>query len=61
MTSTVSPEENKRTRRNVEDAKAMTRERMRANTKAALEIAQVATCEPVVAARYLALRNIFKS
>lgn len=61
MTSTVSPEENKRTRRNVEDAKSMTRERMRANTKAALEIAGVAGCEPVVAARYLALKNIFKS
>lgn len=61
MTSGVSPEENKRTRHNVEEAKTMTRERMRANTRAALEIARSAGCEPVVAARYLALKNIFKS
>jgi glutamate dehydrogenase (NAD(P)+) len=61
MSSTISPAENVRTRRNAEDAKQLTRQRMSANVKRALEIAKVAQVEPQVAARYLALSNIFKS
>jgi glutamate dehydrogenase (NAD(P)+) len=60
MTSTISPEENVRTRKNVEDAKEMTIHRLRSNTQKALEISQAAGCEPAIAARYIALKNIFK-
>lgn len=61
MSSMISPEENVRTRKNAEDAKKLTRQRMSANVKRALEIAKVSGVEPQVAARYLALCNIFKT
>lgn len=60
MSSTISPEENVRTRMNAEEAKKLTRQRMSANVKRALEIAKASGVEPQVAARYLALTNIFK-
>lgn len=60
MSSTVSSEVNAKTRKNAEDAKALTRERMRANVLATLELARSAKVEPARAARYLALSNIFK-
>jgi glutamate dehydrogenase (NAD(P)+) len=59
MSSTITPEENLKTKKNSEDAKALTRERMRANVQKTLEIAKSAGVEPALAARYLALRNIF--
>lgn len=61
MSSTISPEENVRTRKNAEDAKRLTRQRMSANVAKALEIAKGSGVEPQVAARYLALTNIFGS
>ena len=59
MSSTVSPEENLKTKKNAEDAKALTRERMRANVTQTLAVAADTGVEPALAARYLALRNIF--
>lgn len=60
MSSTLSPEENLATRKSVEDAKKLTRERMRCNVSKTLELAKQYGVEPVRAARLLALRNIFK-
>jgi glutamate dehydrogenase (NAD(P)+) len=59
MNSRVSIEENLKTKKNAEDAKALTRERMQANVRQTLEIATSTGVEPALAARYLALRNIF--
>jgi glutamate dehydrogenase (NAD(P)+) len=59
MNSKVSIEENLTTKKNAEDAKALTRERMRANVRETLELATSIGVEPARAARYLALRNIF--
>lgn len=59
MNSKVSIEENLTTKKNAEDAKALTRERMRANVQETLELATSIGVEPARAARYLALRNIF--
>jgi glutamate dehydrogenase/leucine dehydrogenase len=59
MSSTISPEENVRTRKNCEDAKLLTRQRMRENTLQTLEIARSAGVEPALAGRYLALKKIF--
>lgn len=61
MSSTVSPEENLKTKKNSEDAKALTRERMRANVTQTLTVAADTGVEPALAARYLALRNIFSA
>lgn len=61
MSSTISPEENLAIRKNVEDAKKLTRERMRCNVSKTLELAKQFGVEPVRAARLVALRNIFKS
>ncbi len=60
MSSTVPPAENAKSRKNAEDAKALTRERMRANVRATLELARSAEVEPARAARCIALSNIFK-
>lgn len=59
MSSTVSVEENLRTKKNVEVAKALTRERIRINTMRTLELSRSASVEPAMAGRYLALKNIF--
>jgi glutamate dehydrogenase/leucine dehydrogenase len=59
MNATISPEENLKTKKNAEDAKALTRDRMQANVRKTLEIATSTGVEPALAARYLALRNIF--
>jgi glutamate dehydrogenase (NAD(P)+) len=59
MSSSISAEENVRTRKNTEDAKALTRERISANVQATLEIAKSVGVELALAGRYLALRNIF--
>jgi hypothetical protein len=59
MSSCISAEENVRTRKNTEDAKALTRERISANVHATLEMAKSVGVEPALAGRYLALRNIF--
>jgi glutamate dehydrogenase (NAD(P)+) len=59
MSSTISPEENVRTKKNCEDAKLLTRQRMRENTLQTLQIAKTAGVEPALAGRYLALRKIF--
>ena len=59
MSSSISVEENLRTKKNTEDAKALTRERISANVQATLEMAKAAGVEPALAGRYLALRNIF--
>jgi glutamate dehydrogenase (NAD(P)+) len=61
MSSSVSCEENARTRKNCEDAKVLTRQRMRENTSRILEMAREAQVAPSVAGRYLALSNIFKN
>lgn len=61
MSSVVPIEVNAKTRKNAEDAKALTRERVRANVRATLELAKSAQVEPALAGRYLALKNIFKS
>jgi glutamate dehydrogenase (NAD(P)+) len=60
MSSTISPQENARTRKNAEDAKQLTRQRMSENTARTLEIASATGVEPAVAGRHLALSNIFK-
>jgi glutamate dehydrogenase (NAD(P)+) len=60
MSSSISAEENVRTKKNTEDAKALTRERIHANVLATLEMARSAKVEPVLAGRYLALKNIFR-
>lgn len=59
MNATISPEENLKTKKNAEDAKTLTRERMQANVRKTLEIATSTGVEPALAARYLAFRNIF--
>jgi glutamate dehydrogenase (NAD(P)+) len=61
MSSTMTPEENLKTKRNSEDAKALTRERIRDNVTRTLRISSDTGVEPSLAARYLALRNIFSS
>lgn len=61
MSSSITPDENLKTKKNSEDAKALTRERIAANVHRALEIARDADVEPVLAAKYLALTNIFKN
>lgn len=61
MSSSISPEENLKTKKNSEDAKALTRERIATNVHRTLEIARDATVEPCLAAKYLALTNIFKN
>lgn len=60
MSSSITPEENSRTKKNSKDAKALTREKIAANIQRALEIARDANVEPALAAKYLALTNIFK-
>lgn len=59
MSSSVSVEENMRTKKNTEDAKALTRERIGANVHATLEMAKSAGVEPALAGRCLALKKIF--
>jgi glutamate dehydrogenase (NAD(P)+) len=58
MSSSISVEENLRTKKNTEDAKLLTRERISANVRAVLEISKSTRVEPVVAGRYLALKNM---
>jgi hypothetical protein len=60
MSSSITPEDNVRTKKNSEDAKALTREKIAANIQRTLEIARDANVEPALAAKYLALTNIFK-
>jgi glutamate dehydrogenase (NAD(P)+) len=58
MTATISAEENVRTRKNVDDAKALTISKIRANTASMLELADAIQAEPVEVGRYMALKNI---
>ncbi len=58
LTSTISAEENARTRKNVEDAKEYTRVRIADNVSAVLALADQYGVECVSAARLLALRNM---
>ncbi len=60
MASGITPEENVRTRHNVNEAKRLTTEKIRGNVAQVLTIAKDLHVEPVQAARYLALKNVFK-
>ena len=61
MTSEVAPEENARTRRNVEEAKRLTEEKIRANLLQVLDVSCSLRVEPAQAGRYLALKSIFRA
>jgi len=60
MSSTVTPDENIRTRKNVQDAKKLTRERISANVETTLTISSEKNVSPVQAGKYIALKNIFR-
>jgi glutamate dehydrogenase/leucine dehydrogenase len=61
MTSNVSNEENKKTKKKVLEAKATTRAKVRDNVMQVLNLTDSFRLEPSVAARYLALTRIFAS
>ncbi|MBU6234752.1 MAG: Glu/Leu/Phe/Val dehydrogenase [Alphaproteobacteria bacterium] len=58
LTSKVSVEENARTRAKAEEAKQLTRDRIAANVKTMLDMAQNLGVEPYEAALYIALKKI---
>ncbi len=61
MTSSITPEENKRTRQNVSDAKTAAETCIQENVRRVLAFVKEIKVEPVHAGRYLALKNIFKN
>ena len=61
MTSNVSNEENKKSKKKVLEAKATTRAKVRDNVTQVLNLTDSFRLEPSVAARYLALTRIFAS
>lgn len=61
LTSAVSIDENLKTRAKVEEAKAMTRERIAANVKNMLDMAKELGVEPYDAGLYISLQKIFTS
>ena len=60
LTSKVSIEENVKTRKKVEEAKALTIERIGANVAKMMDLARTLNVEPAEAAMHIALTNIFK-
>ncbi|MBX7142939.1 MAG: NAD-glutamate dehydrogenase [Oligoflexia bacterium] len=61
MNSKISPAENAKTRKNVEDAKQLTRDRISENVSRIMQLVSELSIEPQQAGKYLALKNIFKS
>lgn len=60
MNSKITPAENTKTRKNVEDAKQLTRERISENVSRIMQLVSEISIEPQQAGKYLALKNIFK-
>lgn len=60
LTTSITAEENERTHKIVDDAKAYTREKIAENVSSLYEIMNTHGTGPAISARYLALRNIFK-
>ncbi len=59
LTSDIPPEENVKTRHNPEKAKARTIKKISENVSRVMDLARTLDIEPVHAARYIALKNIF--
>lgn len=59
LTSKVTPEENAKTRRKVEEAKEITIERITENVKKLMDLVKTYGIEPAQAGRYMAYKNIF--
>ena len=59
LISTVSDEENARTRAKVSESKVMTRTKIAENVKQLLELVKRFDVEPIDASRYIALKRIF--
>lgn len=60
LSSDVTPEENVRTRKKVEQAKTLTRERIAANIERLVPITKEFKVQPVHVGRYMALKNILE-
>lgn len=58
LTSRVSPEENVRTRQIVEEAKSLTRSKVRENVERIFQVVGRFNVEPALAAQFYALRNM---